>query len=153
MYPLFAYVWIDILVAIILGAVGGLGLGLLQEKGLEMPHWHRENSAKFADLGFVADVFIGSLAAVIVYALNPPVGIFQLLAITLTAGIGGSAILKSYIKGIEVTKKASVATQSQQIAKIAIDRLKIYKKSAPKELKDIDVRALDTQLNKLQKGR
>jgi len=151
MYSLFADVWIDILVTILLGAIGGLGLGLLQERGLEMPHCHRKQGIKFVDLGFVADMLIGALASVIVFALNPPSGILQLLAITLTAGIGGSAILKSYIKGTEVTQKTNEVKQSQQIATVAIDRLKSYKKSQPKALEDIDVRALADSLKKLQK--
>ena len=72
--------WKDLLLAAALGAVGGMGLGLLQEKGLEMPHWHNETGVNFADLGFISDIFIGALAAVIVYALNPPAGMLQLVS-------------------------------------------------------------------------
>jgi hypothetical protein len=57
--------WKDLLLAAALGAVGGMGLSLLQEKGLEMPHWHTDTGVNFADLGFIADVLIGALAAVI----------------------------------------------------------------------------------------
>lgn len=151
MYPVFATLWIDMVVTTAIGAVGGLGLGLLQEKGLEIPHLHREHGINFADFGFIADVLIGAMAAVIIYALNQPTGILQLVAVSLPAGIGGSAILKSYVKATTATKQASLTDQSQQIAKVAIDRLKSYKKSAPKELKDLDVRALSAQLDKLQK--
>ena len=52
--------WKDLLLAGALGGVGGIGLGLLQEKGLEMPHWHKETGVNFADLGFIADILIGA---------------------------------------------------------------------------------------------
>lgn len=105
--PVFGTLWIDLVAAIVLGAIGGLGLGLLQEKGLEMPHWYTETSVNFADFGFISDVLVGALAAVITYAINPPAGLLQLLAITITAGIGGSAILKGYTKSTAVRELAN----------------------------------------------
>jgi len=104
-----ATLWKDIIVAAGLGAVGGFGLSLLQEKGLEMPHWDKQTGVKFVDLGFIADVLIGVLAAVIIYALNPPIKILQLVSVAITAGLGGSAILKGYTKGSAARKQASLA--------------------------------------------
>ena len=52
---------------------------------------------KFADLGFIADILIGVLVALIIYAINPLTDIFKLFVVTVTAGIGGSAILENYI--------------------------------------------------------
>lgn len=109
-------VWKDLLLAAVLGAVGGLGLGLLQEKGLEMPHWYTETGVNFADLGFISDVLIGGLAAIITYALNPPPGILQLISSAITAGIGGSAILKGYIKGTAVRQQANRAEMYRNVA-------------------------------------
>ena len=41
MNPVFASLRIDMFVAAGFGAVGGIGIGLLQKKGFEMPHWYR----------------------------------------------------------------------------------------------------------------
>jgi len=116
MDPVFTALWIDLVVAAVFGAIGGFGLGLLQERGLEMPHLYSETGVTFADLGFIADVLIGALAAVITYALNPPAGLLQLLAATITAGIGGSAILKGYIKGTAAREQASRAEMYRTVA-------------------------------------
>ena len=116
MDPVFAALWRDFAVAAALGAVGGFGLGLLQEKGLEMPHWYKETGVRFADFGFLADILIGALAAVIIYALNQPTGILQLIFATITAGIGGSAILKGYIKGTAAREQASLAEMYRAVA-------------------------------------
>ena len=82
-----ATLWKDIIVAAGLGAVGGFGLSLLQEKGLEMPHWYKETGVHFADLGFIADILIGALAAVIIYTLDQPNEMLQLLSVAITAAI------------------------------------------------------------------
>ena len=111
--------WKDLLLAVVLGAVGGLGLGLLQEKGLEMPHWYTETGVNFADLGFISDVLIGALAAIITYAVNPPAGVLQLISSAITAGIGGSAILKGYIKGTALRQQANRAEMYRIVAAAA----------------------------------
>jgi len=128
--------WEDLLLAAALGAVGGMGLGLLQDKGLEMPHWHNETGVNFADLGFISDIFIGALAAVIVYALNPPAGMLQLVSSGITAGIGGSAILKGYVKGTAVREQA---TRAEMYRSAAVDASKgIDVKDRLGELEDAD---------------
>lgn len=70
--------WIDLGYAALFGALGGLGLGLLQEKGLEWPrhyqHQYKDDIINFTKLGFIADICIGALAGIIIYALNPPAG-------------------------------------------------------------------------------
>ena len=119
--------WKDLLLAVVLGAVGGLGLGLLQEKGLEMPHWYTETGVNFADLGFISDVLIGALAAIITYAVNPPAGVLQLISSAITAGIGGSAILKGYIKGTALRQQAN--------------RAEMYRIVAAEASKGVDVKA------------
>lgn len=84
---------------------------------------YRENGVNFADLGVISDILIGALAAVITFTVNQPIRVLQLVAATLLAGIGGNAILKSYIKGKEATKKIDLAKQSQQIAKVPLEHL------------------------------
>jgi hypothetical protein len=113
----FASLWIDLGVAAVLGAIGGLGLGLLQENGLEMPHWYTEKTeVMFADLGFLSDVLVGALAAIIIYSLNPPTLILQLLPTAIGAGIGGSGILKGYINGTAARGNAALAEKYRMVA-------------------------------------
>ena len=109
MDPIFLTLWKDLLAAAAFGALGGFGLALLQEKGIEMPHWYKETGVHFADLGFIADILIGALAAAIIYTLDQPKEMLQLLSVAITAGIGGSAILKGYIKGTAARQHASLA--------------------------------------------
>lgn len=119
MNSVFATLWIDLPVAFVCGAVGGLGLGLLQEKGLEMPHRYEDTGITFMDLGFIADILVGALAAIIVYALNQPAGVLQLFAAAITAGIGGSAILKGYIKDTAAREQARRAETYKAVATAA----------------------------------
>ncbi|GAI84007.1 unnamed protein product, partial [marine sediment metagenome] len=62
----------------------------------------------------------------------------------------GSAILKSYVKGTEATKKTSLAKQSQQIAQVAIGALENYQKTTTTRVKGVDVPTLSAQLEKVQ---
>jgi hypothetical protein len=116
MEPVFTTLWKDLVIAALLGAMGGFGLGLLQEKGIEMPHWYKETGVSFVDFGFISDVIIGAMAAVITYALNPPAGLLNLLAVTIAAGIGGSAILKGYIKSTAVRELTNQVEKYKAIA-------------------------------------
>ena len=106
-------------------------------------------NVRFIDLGIWADVFIGILAAIIIYALNPPDGALQLIFITLTAGIGGSAILKSYIKGTQATEHDRLAAQSMQLAEYAINVANPHETLDPKSI-EVDVTG-KINLNLLQK--
>lgn len=112
MNGIFGTMWIDLGFAALFGALGGLGLGLLQEKGLEWPrryqHHYKDGIVNFTKLGFIADICIGALAGIIIYALNPPSGATQLVASTVTAGLGGSAILKGYINGKVASERATL---------------------------------------------
>jgi hypothetical protein len=87
---------------VILGIIGGIAFALLMERGFITPFKDKDTSgnAKF-NLGFIADLFVGAIAAVITYSLNPPMTIYEFVAIGITAGIGGKAILTGYIKGKE----------------------------------------------------
>jgi Protein of unknown function (DUF4257) len=99
----------DITFAILFGILGGFMLGLLQDKGLEMPHLSKTSGVTFVDAGFLADMFVGAAAAALTYALNPPTTKEKLFAVTFTAGIGGSGILKAYIKGTAAREQAKQA--------------------------------------------
>src|SRR5689334_5600093 len=109
----------SILLAIVLGAVGGFALDLVQDGGLQWPSAGEQDvaqlsvKAKVLALGSMSNIIIGAIAALITYALNPPTAILPFIVLTLTSGIGGSAILKSYINAKQATdseKKAADAT-------------------------------------------
>lgn len=116
MNPVFNSLWVDLLAAGLLGALGGLGLGLLQERGLELPHSTQESGIRFIDLGFIGDMLVGILAAVLMYALNPPEGLLQLIATGVPAGVGGSAVLKGYIQSTKLGIQANRAEMYRMTA-------------------------------------
>ena len=118
-----------------LGAVGGFGLAMLQEKGLEMPHWDKQTGVKFVDLGFIADILIGALAAFLTYTLGQPTGKLQLFSASITAGIGGSAILKGYIKGTAAREQASLA--------------EMYRAAATDASRGVNVKIIENRLKEL----
>ncbi|TKJ29523.1 hypothetical protein CEE39_09090 [bacterium (candidate division B38) B3_B38] len=138
MNTVFATLWKDLLAAAALGVVGGFGLALLQEKGLEMPHWDKQTGVHFADLGFIADVLIGALAAFLTYTLAQPKGMLQLFSASITAGIGGSAILKGYIKG----------TASRQQANMA----EMYRAAATDASRGVDAKIIANRLKELEES-
>jgi len=111
----------DILWAAVLGSLGGLGLQLLQEKGLELPHLNVEDDITFWNVGFVAPILVGALASVLVYTLNPPATgeILRFIGTALAAGIGGQAVLKSYVNGqianLNATRAATAISSMQTL--------------------------------------
>lgn len=123
MQPLFSSLVVDVLYAAICGLLGGFGLGLLQEKGIEMPHRRsalgegETAPTAYLDFGFVADMFIGALAAAIVYALNPPANQIQLIGTSLIAGLGGAGILKGYVEGRRSDQLTNIANEVMGIAR------------------------------------
>lgn len=110
----------DFLAAAFFGALGGLGLGFLQNKGLEIPHISKEDEGRLIRLGFLHDVLIGAIAALVFYAMNPPDTPIRLVATGLTAGLTGSAILKGYVNGAVGAGRAHLATNYKKIAQMAM---------------------------------
>jgi H+/Cl- antiporter ClcA len=93
----------DYLYIIVLGIVGGFAFALLLERGIIFPFRETtKDGLKKWNFGFVADLIIGAIAAVVAYSFNPPDTIPQFIAIGITSGIGGKAILTGYIE----TKKS-----------------------------------------------
>lgn len=117
--PVFGSHTYGLMLAALFGAIGGLALGLMQEKGLEAPHFNKATGITFFDLGFLADVLVGALAAMLTYAANPPSEGLRLFSATLTAGIGGSGILKGYIKGTAAREQAKQAALYRAVAEDA----------------------------------
>jgi ribose/xylose/arabinose/galactoside ABC-type transport system permease subunit len=107
----FSTLLIDLSVIAIFGALGGFGLGLLQDKGLELPRVDKEDNVRFADLGFIAAIGVGALAGLISYAVNPPSDVPKLVGLGLTAGVGGVGILKGYTKGTDLEEHKAEAAK------------------------------------------
>lgn len=101
--------WVDLMVAALFGALGGFGLSLVQEKGLALPRPIRESGVTFVNLGFIGDVLIGALAAMLMYALNPPDDLLGMIATTIPAGIGGSGVFKGYLESSKASMQANRA--------------------------------------------
>lgn len=121
MEPLFLSIVMDVIIVGVCGLLGGFGLGLLHENGIELPRRRRkveEDSTVtgYLDFGFLADMFIGGLAAVVVYALNPPANSTQLLGTSLVSGLGGAGILKGYIEARRNQALSYIADQALDLA-------------------------------------
>jgi hypothetical protein len=120
MNPLYGSLWNDLGWASVLGMVGGFAFGLLQEKGLAFPNLSADNGTTFLNLGFIADILVGALAAVITYGVSQPSQQLSMILASLTAGIGGRAILKGYINGQVAGTHAQISDQSLRLAADAI---------------------------------
>ena len=93
---------VDYALIIVLGIIGGFAFALLLERAIVLPFIEMKDGHTKWNFGFVADLIIGGIAAVVAYSFNPPDTIQQFIAIGITSGIGGKAILTGYIE----TKKS-----------------------------------------------
>ena len=123
----FGSLWLDLLAAALAGLAGGFGLGLLQESGVELPRVRRKTETAgetevtvthYFDFGFLADMLVGSIAALIVYALNTPASQLQLLGVGLTAGLGGAGILKGYVQAQRNQELSGLAQEALTLARM-----------------------------------
>jgi hypothetical protein len=99
--------WTTIVEVLLLGAIGGFVVNLLQDKGLYISALINKDDKKFLYFGFLADVIIGAIAALVVYGINPPTNILTIVVLGITSGIGGTAILMAYIKGKAADKNGA----------------------------------------------
>lgn len=121
MNALFGTTVADIVIVIACGLLGGFGLGLLHESGIELPRRRHkreddQSTTAYLDFGFLADMFIGGLAAVIIYALNPPASSMQLIGTSIVAGLGGAGILKGYVENRRNQDLSQVASRALDMA-------------------------------------
>jgi hypothetical protein len=117
--------WSSLALAFFFGALGGLGFGLLQDKGLEIPSIVVENNKRFWDAGFFGEVLIGAIAGMLTYAISHPSGELSIIATALPAGIGGTAILRSYMSGRGATALKAVAEEAIDINENIVRRLDV----------------------------
>ncbi len=83
----------------ILGVIGGLANSLLMQGAFAAPYVLRTDGRKSWDPGFLGNMFLGALAALVTYALDPgdKFGARQ-LGIAALSGIGGASILTAWMQ-------------------------------------------------------
>lgn len=102
--------WLALILAFFGGAVGGIVFELLALQGrIELPHWPSADEIKtdmtedgsFAvapfvyDLGILARVLIGAVAAVIALIVFVPANLIQLLGVAAVAGSAGTSVFRT----------------------------------------------------------
>lgn|SRR5574341_1034255 len=127
MQVLFGSLWADLVAAVLSGLIGGLGLGFLQEHGIEVPRRRskvetvggtQSSVTYYLDLGFLADMGVGAIAAVIIYALNTPNSQLQLIGVGLTSGLGGAGILKGFVQARRNQELSGIAREAVALASV-----------------------------------
>lgn len=137
--------WIQLLITVVAGALGGAAYELLILQGnIERPH--RPTADEFTkaldhavvahvyDLGIFARVFVGALAAVATWLVLTPDTAFQLVAIALVAGSAGSSVMLSMQsrlaailaaqRAAEVQERADLQAAKVNQALVALERFK-----------------------------
>lgn len=124
-----------IFMIVFFGALGAFASDLLADGG----RLDRATSDETGwTLGFWGNLIIGTVAAMVVIALNPPESWFSLVALALSAGLGGEAILLA-------RKNAQKAQKAQQEKQESENKLREVTDSATlrlQALKDNVLRAL-----------
>ena len=120
MNPVFGGLWWDILYAALIGLAGGLAFGLLQDKGLALPHKTVDGGVTFLNFGFLSDMVVGALAAIVTYGVSQPSTQLALVLAALTAGIGGRVILKGYINGKIADLQSTLSAEALTVAEQAV---------------------------------
>ena len=82
-----------------LGVLGGLANSLLLHNSFAVPHMIRTDERTSWDPGFLGNVFLGALAALVTYSLDPGdrFGVRQ-VGIAALSGIGGTSILTAWMQ-------------------------------------------------------
>lgn len=139
-----SYVWMFLLAAGV-GAIGGLGAELIQmrdrETGLLVPPARRPAGLQ---LGSVATVLIGALAAVTVLYFFPPevivrdsatgtetrhYEIVKFVALALIAGLAGLSVLNSARASVVAQLKTQSAKTTKAVAKVAVENAHLTEQS------------------------
>lgn len=83
----------------ILGIIGGLANSLLLHGNFVVPHVIQTDGHTSWDPGFLGNVFLGALAALVTYALDPGdrFGARQ-VGIAALSGVGGASILTAWMQ-------------------------------------------------------
>ncbi len=96
--------WLEIVLVLGLGAIGGLVNALWLEKDLALPRYFRdETGGHVLNTGFLRNVLIGAVASLLTWAfgVNEIQGIKQ-MALCLLAGIGGTSIISNILQRMQL---------------------------------------------------
>ncbi|PVX24601.1 MAG: hypothetical protein CW691_07150 [Candidatus Bathyarchaeum sp.] len=149
----------DVIVAFLLGTLGGFAAELITNKGdIEFPHPTKTN---YFDIGFLANIFLGGIAALAYFFVLDTTDAYKFVGAMIGAGVGGSAILtaiKEKISGTitqqiaeEQTEQAEEAKNDLETIADALDKLKT-RIGVTKSATSIDVEnAIETLKNNAEK--
>ncbi|MFZ7138302.1 MAG: DUF4257 domain-containing protein [archaeon] len=114
---LFGSFSLDIIVAFVLGVLGGFAAELITNKGdIEIPHPTKEN---FFDAGCLANIFLGGTAALAYFFALDTSDPYKFVGATVGAGVGGSAILTAIKEKISGTIAKEIAEEQTEQAQEA----------------------------------
>lgn len=116
----------DILIAFILGLLGGFAAELIANKGdIEFPH---PSKTHYLDAGFVANMFLGGIAALAYFFVFETTDSYKFVGATIGAGVGGSAILTAIKEKISGAITQEIAEgQNEQAEEAAADLEEVSK--------------------------
>jgi hypothetical protein len=109
------------------GMVGGFALDLIQAKGgLRIPAPYKltedNKERRYFDMGFLADMLVGGVAALAVNGIDygKVTELWQVIAISLVAGVAGGGLLLSFAKTLTAAEEKALSafleTTLKQIA-------------------------------------
>lgn len=137
---------VTFLVAAVLGAVGGLASTLIA--GTDSVHVPKKKDGNI-DLGFLSQLLVGAVAAMITVSASPPTtGWLGLVGVALTGGIGGPAVLLATVQRQRAdAAKAEIATHKDAAAALATKESTAHRRAdaADQALKEFRGRAADAR--------
>lgn len=123
--------WTALLVIVALGALGALAYDLAADGG-RLDRIRRDDQGW--TLGWIGKLVVGVVAALVMLALNPWDGWWQLIGTALTAGIGGEAILLAIAATRAAEREAKKARDADErtraVAEMAAIRLETVRREA-----------------------
>ncbi len=124
----FGSLWIDIPLAFIFGALGGIAAELVDLNGdISIPHKESDNTKKFNySLGLLSKVIVGGIAALALFFIVDTTDAFKFVGATVVAGFGGSATLvaaKEKLLGNTTKNLAEAQANDAQKASETISKL------------------------------
>lgn len=121
----------ELAMCFVFGVIGGFVLDLFTYRGgIEFPRKRLEKETApgivsgklvtFLDLGFIADMIIGGVAAIVVLRFVSPTDSIQLATTSLVAGLGGSGIIGASVNRLKAEiAEEQVRTEEQRTGKVA----------------------------------
>lgn len=157
----FVLTFSNLAMCFVFGLIGGFVLDLFTYRGgIEFPRRRLEKETEpgvvsgklitFLDLGFIADMIIGGVAAIIVLRFVYPTDSIQLATTSLVAGLGGSGIIGASVNRLKAEIAGEqVRTEQQRTGKVAANTKALLTKITAQRGVDGPLRSdLMTEINK-----